>query len=142
MRGKNMLSANYIREDIYNLSVRRSALKLCENIIENIALLETLYLAIGENKKFGKELQYIEQNQQIVYVAQWFYKSMSKNSYTVLADRKISKIKTQALIRKTLVLLISDILSLGTIVENPSTQNKFMLCANLLSKQLLGSFSL
>lgn len=137
-----MLSANYIREDIYNLSVRRSALKLCENIIENIALLETLYLAIGENKKFGKELQYIEQNQQIVYVAQWFYKSMSKNSYTVLADRKISKIKTQALIRKTLVLLISDILSLGTIVENPSTQNKFMLCANLLSKQLLGSFSL
>ena len=124
-------------DDIYNLSLRRSALRLCREILDNLALLEKLYIGAPGSGVYNRYMSFVRQNRQIALIVQKFNRTLSAKDILPAACTKGGKNKGLTRAKKTLVLTISDILTLSSVTENGFMLNKFMLCCNCLSKQLL-----
>lgn len=133
------LDYKVLKDDIYNLSLRRSALRLCKETLGNIALLENLYKSTAGSGVYNKYLSFVKQNRQISLIIQRFYRVLSAKDAPAPAHsvRKNKKNKVRSRTKKILMVLMSDILTLSSVTENGFMLNKFMLCCNALSKQLL-----
>lgn len=128
------------KDDIYNISVRKKAVRLLSSAIENLVSLNQAYLSYIDTAVYNKFCGFIRENRQIAVICKSAYKLLSKRNYgNALTDSDRKKIKDagKKYSSSLLIYILNDLLAAATLTEGSRFHTELTLCCYALAKQLL-----
>lgn len=134
MEGKSCVFSES-RDDLYNLSVRKKALQLCERLLENLESVRSCYAQIEDEDENIK--RFIRENEQVIGIISSIARAVGSKKKIPLPEFTLPiRENTRYLLCALLVEIASDLVSLTAIISIPRMERELVLAGDLLLKQL------